>query len=83
VQVQAQFHCPCCGYKTLDTPGALALCPVCWWEDDRQEDDDDREVRLTMTAPSAWRRRVSILPGAARRIHGFFSYVRKAQVTEE
>lgn len=43
-----RFRCPCCGCKTLDTPGALALCPVCWWEDDGQEDIDAAEVRLTV-----------------------------------
>jgi hypothetical protein len=34
--------------KTLEAPGALALCPVCWWEDDGQEDVDASEVRLTV-----------------------------------
>jgi hypothetical protein len=29
-------------------PGALQLCPVCWWEDDGQEDNDASEVRLTV-----------------------------------
>jgi hypothetical protein len=28
--------------------GALALCPVCWWEDDGQEDEDAAEIRLTV-----------------------------------
>jgi hypothetical protein len=46
--VDARFRCPCCGYKTLETAGALALCPVCWWEDDGQEDSDAGEVRLTV-----------------------------------
>ena len=44
----ARFRCPCCGYRTLEEPGALALCPVCWWEDDGQEDADAAEVRLTV-----------------------------------
>jgi hypothetical protein len=44
----ARFRCPCCGYRTLEAPGALALCPVCWWEDDGQEDADASEVRLTV-----------------------------------
>jgi hypothetical protein len=46
--VSEQYRCPCCGYKTLDVPGALALCPVCWWEDDGQEDTDAEDVRLTV-----------------------------------
>lgn len=46
--VRARFRCPCCGCKTLDAPGALALCPVCWWEDDGQEDVDAFEIRLTV-----------------------------------
>jgi hypothetical protein len=46
--VEKSFRCPCCGYKTLEAPGALVLCPVCWWEDDGQEDRDASEVRLTV-----------------------------------
>ena len=37
------FRCPCCGYRTLDAPDAMKLCPVCWWEDDGQEDEDAHE----------------------------------------
>src|SRR5580692_13022474 len=37
---EARFRCPCCGFRTLEAPAAMALCPVCWWEDDGQEDDD-------------------------------------------
>jgi hypothetical protein len=46
--VGTSFRCPCCGFKTLEAPGALALCPVCWWEDDGQEDDDAEDIRLTV-----------------------------------
>lgn len=46
--LETRYRCPCCGYRTLETPGALALCPVCWWEDDGQEDEDAAEVRLTV-----------------------------------
>jgi hypothetical protein len=46
--VEARFLCPCCGCKTLDAPGALLLCPVCWWEDDGQENEDAGDVRLTV-----------------------------------
>ncbi|MGA2569872.1 MAG: CPCC family cysteine-rich protein [Terracidiphilus sp.] len=44
----ARYRCPCCGYKTLVAPGAMQLCPVCWWEDDGQEDGDASQVRLTV-----------------------------------
>jgi len=46
--LNARYRCPCCGYKTLEAPGALKLCPVCWWEDDGQEDSDAADVRLTV-----------------------------------
>ena len=46
--VEVRYRCPCCGYKTLEVPAALKLCPVCWWEDDGQEDDDASEVRFTV-----------------------------------
>jgi hypothetical protein len=45
---EERFRCPCCGFRTLETACALALCPVCWWEDDGQEEDDAGEVRLTV-----------------------------------
>jgi len=29
------YTCPCCGYATFaGTPGSLATCPVCAWQDD-------------------------------------------------
>jgi len=46
--VEIRFRCPCCGCKTLAAPCAMALCPVCWWEDDGQEDADAREIRMTV-----------------------------------
>ena len=42
------FCCPCCGYRTLEAPAALELCPVCWWEDDGQEDPDATQLRGTV-----------------------------------
>ena len=48
IVVEERFRCPCCGFRTLETAGAMALCPVCWWEDDGQEDGDASEVRLTV-----------------------------------
>ncbi|HTA79079.1 MAG TPA: CPCC family cysteine-rich protein [Terracidiphilus sp.] len=45
---EVRFRCPCCGYRTLDAPDAMKLCPVCWWEDDGQDDEDAQEIRLTV-----------------------------------
>jgi hypothetical protein len=45
---ESHFRCPCCGYRTLNAPGALGLCPVCWWEDDGQDDEDAQETRFTV-----------------------------------
>jgi len=79
---ETRFRCPCCGYKTLETPGALALCPVCWWEDDGQEDEDAGEIRLTVNGE---------LSLAAARTHfaecgaahpRFLPYVRKPRGAE-
>jgi hypothetical protein len=47
-QSEILYRCPCCGYRTLEAPDAMALCPVCWWEDDGQEDEDASEIRLTV-----------------------------------
>jgi hypothetical protein len=45
---QTRFRCLCCGYRTLEAPEAMELCPVCWWEDDGQEDSNPAKVRLTV-----------------------------------
>jgi hypothetical protein len=45
---EVRFRCPCCGYRTLEAPDAMKLCPVCWWEDDGQDDSDAHEIRLTV-----------------------------------
>ncbi|HUD13148.1 MAG TPA: CPCC family cysteine-rich protein [Terracidiphilus sp.] len=81
--VQARFRCPCCGYRTLETAGALALCPVCWWEDDGQEDEDAAEVRLTVNGQLSLNeaREHFALCGAAH--PRFLPHVRKPQVTEQ
>lgn len=42
------FRCPCCGYRTLTTTAAMALCPVCWWEDDGQRDADADAIHMTV-----------------------------------
>jgi hypothetical protein len=45
---QTRFRCLCCGCRTLEAPGVLELCPVCWWEDDGQDDRDASKARLTV-----------------------------------
>jgi len=81
--VEPRFRCPCCGYKTLETPAAMALCPVCWWEDDGQEDVDAYEVKLTVngTLSLAEAREHYARCGAAH--PRFLPYVRTPQVTEQ
>ncbi|MHB1131522.1 MAG: CPCC family cysteine-rich protein [Chloroflexota bacterium] len=39
--VYQKYHCPCCGYRTLDEepPGSYDICPICWWEDDDVDPD--------------------------------------------
>jgi hypothetical protein len=59
--------------KTLEMPEALALCPVCWWEDDGQEDEDASEVRLT----------VNYYRECGASHPRFLPYVRKPEVTEK
>lgn len=80
--VATRFRCPCCGYKTLQAPNAMGLCPVCWWEDDGQEDADASEVRLTVNGQLslAQARNHYTQIGAAH--PRFLPYVRKPQVTE-
>jgi len=81
--VELRYRCPCCGYKTLEAPEALKLCPVCWWEDDGQEDDDASEVRLTVNGQlSLEQARINYSQcGAAH--PRFLPYVRKPQPTEK
>jgi hypothetical protein len=81
--VETRFRCPCCGYKTLGTVGALALCPVCWWEDDGQEDGDAGEVRMTVNGQLSLdeARRYYAECGASH--PRFLPYVRKPRVTEQ
>jgi hypothetical protein len=81
--LQTRFRCPCCGYKTLEAPDALGLCPVCWWEDDGQEDEDATEVRLTVNGSLSLSdaRGHYALCGAAH--PRFRRYVRKPLVTEQ
>jgi hypothetical protein len=78
-----RFRCPCCGYKTLETPGTLALCPVCWWEDDGQEENDAEEIRLTVNGVLSLNeaREYYAYCGAAH--PRFLRYVRKPQADEK
>lgn len=78
-----RFRCPCCGYRTLEEPSTLGLCPVCWWEDDGQEDSDASDVRNTVNGE---------LSLADARLHysqcgashpRFLPYVRKPEVSEQ
>ena len=39
-QTDGLFHCPCCGFPTLEARGDFEICLVCWWEDDGQDDAD-------------------------------------------
>ena len=80
---EVRYRCPCCGYRTLEAPAAMKLCPVCWWEDDGQEDADAYEIRLTVNGHlSLAEARGSYLRcGAAD--PRFLPYVRKPEVSEE
>jgi hypothetical protein len=80
--VKTRFRCPCCGCRTLEAPCALALCPVCWWEDDGQEDADATEVRLTVNGELSLdeARRYYVECGASH--PRFLPYVRQPIVSE-
>jgi hypothetical protein len=80
--LSARYRCPCCGFKTLDAPGALQLCAVCWWEDDGQEDSDAGDIRLTVNGHlSLDEARVNYTKFGASHPR-FLQYVRKPEVAE-
>jgi hypothetical protein len=81
--VKACFRCPCCGSKTLDAPGALALCPVCWWEDDGQEDVDAAEVHLTVNGELSLDEARGNYARCGAAHPRFLPYVRRPQVFEQ
>jgi hypothetical protein len=81
--VQVRFRCQCCGYRTLETAGALALCPVCWWEDDGQEDEDAAEVRLTVNGQLSLNEARGYFATCGAAHPRFIPYVRKPEVTEQ
>jgi hypothetical protein len=81
--LHTRFRCPCCGYKTLETAGALALCPVCWWEDDGQEDEDAADVRLTVNGLLSLNEAREHFAHCGASHPRYLPYVRKAEVTEQ
>jgi hypothetical protein len=81
--VEVRYRCPCCGYKTLDAPGALQLCPVCWWEDDGQEDRDASEVRLTVNGQLSLNEARAYFTEFGAAHPRFLPYVRKPQAVEQ
>lgn len=82
-QTGGRFRCPCCGYKTLAVPGALALCPVCWWEDDGQEDVDAGEVRLTVNGQLSLRQAREHYSAFGASHPRFLPFVRKPELAEQ
>ncbi|HVN94698.1 MAG TPA: CPCC family cysteine-rich protein [Terracidiphilus sp.] len=78
-----RFRCPCCGYKTLEAPGALKLCPVCWWEDDGQEDNDAADVRLTVNGELSLREARANYAQCGAAHPRFLPYVRKPELAEQ
>jgi len=80
--VQTRFRCPCCGSKTLEAPSALALCPVCWWEDDGQEDEDAAEVRLTVNGALSLEEARAYYQECGASHPRFLPYVRKPEASE-
>ncbi len=81
--VEVRFRCPCCGYKTLEAPDALKLCPVCWWEDDGQEDNDASDVRLTVNGQLSLKEARANYANCGAAHPRFLSYVRKPQLAEK
>jgi Cysteine-rich CPCC len=79
---ETRFRCPCCGYRTLTVPAAMALCPVCWWEDDGQEDADAEEVRLTVNGQLSLSEAREHYASCGAAHPRFLPYVRKPAGTE-
>src|SRR5579859_5764579 len=78
-----RFRCPCCGHRTLEAPGTLALCPVCWWEDDGQEDDDAFDVRNTVNGELSLNEARMHYSQCGAAHPRFLPYVRKPGVSEQ
>lgn len=77
-----RFRCPCCGYRTLQAPNSMGLCPVCWWEDDGQEDGDASDIRLTVNGQLSLEEARNFYARIGAAHPRFLPYVRKPQVTE-
>ena len=80
--IGVSYRCPCCGYRTLDVPCALSLCPVCWWEDDGQEDEDAGDVRLTVNGSLSLNDARMHFEQCGASHPRFVPYVRKPQADE-
>ncbi|HLY41490.1 MAG TPA: CPCC family cysteine-rich protein [Terracidiphilus sp.] len=80
---QTLYRCPCCGYRTLETPGSMALCPVCWWEDDGQEDADAAEVHHTVNGALSLEEARQHFARCGASHPRFLPYVRKPEATEQ
>lgn len=81
--VEVRYRCPCCGFKTLEAPGTLQLCPVCWWEDDGQEDEDASEVRLTVNGQLSLNQARTNYGEFGAAHSRFLPYVRKPRSAEQ
>jgi hypothetical protein len=77
-----RFRCPCCGYRTLDAPAALSLCPVCWWEDDGQDDEDASVVRFTVNGQLSLNQAREYFVRFGACDPRFLPYVREPQMSE-
>jgi hypothetical protein len=47
--------CPCCGFRTLESPGDYDICPVCYWEDDGNRDPERHSSANHLTLGQARR----------------------------
>ena len=81
-QAGVLYRCPCVVYKTLESPGAMKLCPVCWWEDDGQEDVDAGEVRLTVNGQLSLQQARNNYTAIGASHPRFLPFVRKPQAAE-
>lgn len=81
--VNTLFRCPCCGYRTLEAPSVMELCPVCWWEDDGQEDGDAEDIRLTVNGELSLLQARSHYAECGAAHPRFLPYVRKPLTSEQ